>query len=179
MWWQTVIYKVEMVKDDLWHWMWCPPWSYWLLVNNIWPLPRWCCEWFWLGIHRQMMLVSVVVSISCPGTLDYFVNFLIYWVLLQVSQMAKYIICNYHLECHIETFSDLSPFSAGRHHLSVPSETVSSKPDFFTLYQHHLTSSFAPSPLNDSTIPNCGRETLHPFLNCMANILLFWGDMTH
>lgn len=58
----------------------CPPWSYLLLVNNIWPLPRWCCEWVCSGIHTQLMLlVSVVHSVSCPWLLNSFVHFLIYY----------------------------------------------------------------------------------------------------
>lgn len=35
-------------------------------LDDLWPLPSGGCEWFWCGVHRQMMFVSVV---SCPRSL--------------------------------------------------------------------------------------------------------------
>lgn len=36
-------------------------------IDDLWPLPSRCREWFWCGVHRQMF-VSGVRSASCPNS---------------------------------------------------------------------------------------------------------------
>lgn len=62
------------------------PAIHWHLVYDLWPLHSGCCEGFWSGVRRQLMLsVSAVYSSSCPGFL------LFHWGSLCSPQLSQVI----------------------------------------------------------------------------------------